>query len=94
MPRVDQEFLGDLGSGEVADGVAAQVQLAGDLPESLALSDQVVDGGVPLRVRTATRSCLLFGVRERFGDSRTGVTADGPGCPADDSAGPGIRAFR
>src|SRR5690606_4533370 len=45
---VDQEQVGVGGPGESADGVAAQLQLVGDLHDGATLIQQGVDGGVPL----------------------------------------------
>ncbi|HEU5155683.1 MAG TPA: hypothetical protein VFU43_01705 [Streptosporangiaceae bacterium] len=44
---MDQELVWAGGVGEPPDGVAAQVQVAGDLFEAVALGDQDVDGGIP-----------------------------------------------
>jgi hypothetical protein len=45
---VDQEFLGAVGAGEPADGVAGQVKLAGDRLDAVAVGQQRVDGGMSL----------------------------------------------
>jgi hypothetical protein len=44
---VDKELFGIAGASEPADSVATDPQLAGDRAQRPALSDQIVDGGMP-----------------------------------------------
>jgi hypothetical protein len=58
---VDEKFFGRRGAGEAADGVAAEIQLASDVPQGVGLNEQLMDGGMP--VTGADRDPIPPGLR-------------------------------